>query len=93
MTWGGAGYARYTLALEQRILDGFLLREEWRRDLSNQPYFYTTLLNVLKRRAKHRRHRSNMVVRTEKDTVVIRLGERAQARPNSPDYRRSGTNS
>jgi len=38
-----------TLTLEQRLVDGFLLREEWRRDFSDQPYFYTSLLGVLKR--------------------------------------------
>jgi hypothetical protein len=38
-----------TLTLEQKMADGFLLREEWRRDFSNQPYFYTDLLGVLKR--------------------------------------------
>lgn len=38
-----------TLTLEQRLVDGFLLREEWRRDFSNQPYFYTDVLGVLKR--------------------------------------------
>jgi len=38
-----------TVTLEQRLLDGFLLREEWRRDFSNQPYFYTSVLDVLKR--------------------------------------------
>ena len=38
-----------TVTLEQKLLDGFLLRQEWRRDFSNQPYFYTDLLGVLKR--------------------------------------------
>lgn len=38
-----------TVTIEQKLTDGFLLREEWRRDFSNQPYFYTDLLNVLKR--------------------------------------------
>lgn len=38
-----------TLTFEQRLVDGFLLREEYRRDFSNQPYFYTNLLGVLKR--------------------------------------------
>ncbi len=38
-----------TVTLEQRIIDGMLLREEWRRDFSNQPYFYTDLLNLPKR--------------------------------------------
>jgi len=38
-----------TLTLEQRLAQGFLLREEYRRDFSNQPYFYTDLLGVLKR--------------------------------------------
>lgn len=37
-----------TLTLEQRILEGFLLREEWRRAFSNQPYFYTNQPGVLK---------------------------------------------
>jgi hypothetical protein len=38
-----------TLTFEQRVVGGFLLREEWRRDFSNQPYFYTNLLGVLKK--------------------------------------------
>lgn len=38
-----------TITLEQRLVDGFLLREEYRRDFSNQPYFYTGMLGVLKR--------------------------------------------
>ena len=38
-----------TLTFEQRLHGGFLLREEYRRDFSNQPYFYTDLLGVLKR--------------------------------------------
>ncbi len=38
-----------TVTLEQKIIDGLLLREEWRRDFSNQPYFYTDQLNLLKR--------------------------------------------
>jgi hypothetical protein len=37
-----------TLTLEQRILEGFLLREERRRDFSNHPYFYTNQPEVLK---------------------------------------------
>ena len=31
------------------MAEGFLLREERRRDFSNQPYFYTNRLGVLKR--------------------------------------------
>ena len=38
-----------TVTLEQKMAEGFLLREEWRRDFSNQPYFYTNRLGVLKR--------------------------------------------
>ena len=38
-----------TVTLEQKMLEGFLLREEWRRDFSNQPYFYTSQLGILKR--------------------------------------------
>jgi hypothetical protein len=38
-----------TVTLEQRLVDGFLVREEWRRDFSNQPYFYTSTLGALKR--------------------------------------------
>ena len=37
-----------TVTLEQKMLEGFLLREEWRRDFSNQPYFYTGALGRLK---------------------------------------------
>jgi len=38
-----------TLTVEQRLADGFLIRGEWRRDFSNQPYFYTNLLGAFKR--------------------------------------------
>lgn len=38
-----------TVTLEQKMLEGFLLREEWRSDFSNQPYFYTSALDKLKR--------------------------------------------
>lgn len=38
-----------TLTFEQKIVSGFLVREEWRRDFSNQPYFYSSFLDILKR--------------------------------------------
>jgi hypothetical protein len=38
-----------TFTLEQRLADGFLLREEWRRDFSNRPYFLTDMLGILKK--------------------------------------------
>jgi hypothetical protein len=38
-----------TLGFEQRIADGFLIREEWRRDFSNHPYFLTDTLGNLKK--------------------------------------------
>ncbi|HTS46434.1 MAG TPA: outer membrane beta-barrel protein, partial [Bryobacteraceae bacterium] len=38
-----------TVTLEQKMLEGFLLREEWRGDFSNRPYFYTSQLGILKR--------------------------------------------
>ncbi len=38
-----------TLTLAYRFEEGFQLMGEWRRDFSNQPYFYTNLLGVLKR--------------------------------------------
>jgi hypothetical protein len=38
-----------TITLEQKLLQGFLLREEWRTDFSNRPYFYTNTLGVLSR--------------------------------------------
>jgi hypothetical protein len=38
-----------TLTLAYRFDEGFQVMGEWRRDFSNQPYFYTNLLNVLKR--------------------------------------------
>jgi hypothetical protein len=37
-----------TATFEYRFGDGFLMREEWRRDWSNQPYFLTSSLFVLK---------------------------------------------
>jgi hypothetical protein len=38
-----------TVTFEQRLAEGFLLRQEWRRDSSNQPYFLTDTLGVLKK--------------------------------------------
>jgi hypothetical protein len=38
-----------TLTIEQRVAEGFLVRQEWRMDFSNQPYFYTSQLGILKR--------------------------------------------
>lgn len=36
-----------TLTLEQRLMEGLLIREEWRRDFSNQRFFFTDSLGVL----------------------------------------------
>jgi putative OmpL-like beta-barrel porin-2 len=38
-----------TITFEQRVVQGFLLRQEWRRDFSNQAYFFTNMLDRLKR--------------------------------------------
>jgi hypothetical protein len=38
-----------TFTIEQKLREGFLLREEWRRDFSNHPYFLTNELGVLKK--------------------------------------------
>ncbi|MBV8817890.1 MAG: porin, partial [Acidobacteriaceae bacterium] len=38
-----------TFTGEYKIADGFLARLEFRRDFSNQPYFYSSVLNRLKR--------------------------------------------
>lgn len=38
-----------TVTTEYKFSDGFLARGEWRRDFSNQPYFYTDLLGILNR--------------------------------------------
>lgn len=38
-----------TLTFEQKVAEGFLLREEWRRDVSNHPYFLTDALGILKK--------------------------------------------
>lgn len=38
-----------TLTLEYKLADGFLTRLEWRRDFSNQPYFFTDRQGVLKK--------------------------------------------
>jgi hypothetical protein len=38
-----------TFTFEQKIAEGFLMREEWRRDASNQPYFLTDTLGILKK--------------------------------------------
>ncbi len=38
-----------TLTFEQKLAEGLLLREEWRTDASNHPYFLTDQLGVLRR--------------------------------------------
>jgi Putative beta-barrel porin-2, OmpL-like. bbp2 len=38
-----------TITFEQKIADGLLMREEWRRDASNHPYFLTDTLGRLKK--------------------------------------------
>lgn len=38
-----------TATFEYKLSDNFLMREEWRRDWSNQPFFLTSTLFVLKR--------------------------------------------
>ena len=37
-----------TATFEYKFSEGFLMREEWRTDWSNQPYFLTDTLGVLK---------------------------------------------
>jgi hypothetical protein len=37
-----------TLTFEYKFSDDFLMREEWRRDWSNQPYFLSSTLGLLK---------------------------------------------
>jgi hypothetical protein len=38
-----------TFTFEQKVADGLILREEWRRDASNRPYFLTDTLGLLKK--------------------------------------------
>lgn len=38
-----------TFRFEQKLAEGLLMREEWRRDASNHPYFLTDTLGVLKK--------------------------------------------
>ncbi|HTU43847.1 MAG TPA: outer membrane beta-barrel protein [Bryobacteraceae bacterium] len=38
-----------TLTTEYKFADGFLARGEWRRDFSNQPYFLTDILGILRK--------------------------------------------
>ena len=38
-----------TFTTEYKFADGFLARGEWRRDFSNQPYFLTDMLGILKK--------------------------------------------
>jgi hypothetical protein len=42
--FSGVGQAlkETTLTLDYKVADGFLMRTEWRRDFSNQPYFLTS---------------------------------------------------
>jgi hypothetical protein len=39
----------FTGTLEYKIAEGFIVRNEWRTDLSNQRYFYSDTLGLLKR--------------------------------------------
>ena len=38
-----------TMTFEYKVAEGFLFRNEWRTDLSNQRYFYTNTLGILKK--------------------------------------------
>jgi hypothetical protein len=38
-----------TLTFEHKLAEGFVVKEEWRRDFSNQPYFLSDRLGVLRR--------------------------------------------
>lgn len=38
-----------TLTFEYRFTDNFMMREEWRRDSSNQPFFLTDTLGILRK--------------------------------------------
>jgi hypothetical protein len=38
-----------TFTFEYKLADGFLMRQEWRRDFSNHPFFLTDTLGVLKK--------------------------------------------
>jgi hypothetical protein len=38
-----------TVTFEYKVAEGFLFRSEWRGDFSNQPYFYTDRLGILKK--------------------------------------------
>ena len=38
-----------TLTLQWKLNEGFLTMFEWRRDFSNQPYFYTNTLGILRK--------------------------------------------
>jgi hypothetical protein len=38
-----------TFTFEQKAANGFVVREEWRRDSSNHPYFLTDTLGILKK--------------------------------------------
>jgi hypothetical protein len=38
-----------TVTLEYKLAEGFLVRNEWRMDFSNQRYFYTNTLGILKK--------------------------------------------
>jgi hypothetical protein len=38
-----------TVPMEYKVIDGFLVRGEWRRDASNHPYFLTDTLGLLKK--------------------------------------------
>ncbi len=38
-----------TITFEQKIAEGLLLRQEWRRDASNHPYFLTDTIGILKK--------------------------------------------
>ena len=56
-----------TLTYEYKFADGFLVRTEWRRDFSNQPFFLTEQVGE---GAKHRYARTNLVVGAEAGLMV-----------------------
>jgi len=48
-TGGTQAIKETTVTFEQKIANGFLMRQEWRRDASNHPYFLTDTLGILKK--------------------------------------------
>jgi hypothetical protein len=60
------------LTADYKFAEGFLMRSEWRRDFSNQPFFLTNVPGVLKKDQNTANPGSRLVVRQGRQLVTMK---------------------